>query len=78
MRYTIWSAQFCRANMLMGKYGEALAPFSPQIHDAKEDGLKVTIELNSLEDLHALIKAVAHEIVIYPDNEITIYDDWLE
>jgi hypothetical protein len=78
MRYKIWSAHFYRAESLLKKYGEDLAPFSPQIHDAKEDGLKVTIELNSLEDLRALIKAVAHEIVMYPDNEITIYDDWLE
>lgn len=78
MRYKIWSVQFYRANMLLNKYGEALAPFSPQVHDAKEDGFEVTIELNSLEDLHALIKAVDHEIVMYLDNKITIYDDWLE
>lgn len=74
MRYNIWSPQFFRIDSLMGKYGEVLAPFSPQINDTEG----VTIELNSLEDLSALIKAVGNDIVIDYDNTITIYDDWLE
>lgn len=75
MRYKIWSPQFFRIDSLMEKYGEALAPFSPQIDDTEG----VTIELSSLEDLTALIKAVGNDIVIDSDNTtITIYDDWLE
>lgn len=74
MRYKIWSPQFFRIDYLMEKYGEALAPFSPQIDDTEG----VTIELSSLEDLNALIKAVGNDIVIDSDNVITIYDDWLE
>ena len=74
MRYRIRSPQFYLTGLLMEKYGEALAPFSPQIDDTKV----VMIELNSLEDLNALIRAVDNDIVIDSDNAITIYDYWLE
>lgn len=74
MRYKIWSPQFFRIDSLMEKYGEDLAPFSPQIDDTEG----VTIELSSLEDLNALIRAVDNDIVIDSDNAITIYDYWLE
>ena len=74
MRYRIWSPQFFRIDSFMNKYGEALAPFSPQISGVEG----VTIELNSLEELNALIEAVGNDIVIDSDNTITIYDDWLE
>lgn len=74
MRYRIRSPQFYRTGLLMEKYGEALAPFSPQIDDTKV----VTIELNSLENLNALIRAVDNDIVIDSANAITIYDYWLE
>lgn len=79
MRYKIWSVQFYRANMLLNKYGDALAPFSPQVHEATADEFEtVSIELYSLEELNALIEAVHHDIVIDSGNKITIYDDWLE
>ncbi len=54
-------------------------PCSQAVYEGKDkyDVNIWTIEINSLADLHALMNEVG-KIVIYPENEIQIYDDYIE
>lgn len=54
-------------------------PCSQAVYEGKDefDDNIWTIEINSLAELHALMNEVG-KIVIHPENEIQIYDDYLE
>lgn len=70
MKYQITRASDC--------IGEK-KPCSQAVYEGKDkyDDNIWTIEINSLADLHALMNEVG-TIVIYPENEIKIYDGYIE
>lgn len=59
--------------------GRTKKPCSQAVYEGKDKwGSDMwTIEINSLADLDSLINEVG-KIVIYPENEILIYDDYIE
>jgi hypothetical protein len=69
----------------VGRYGydtETKKPCKNAIHTRKIDGsnayTEYKIELNSIDDIMALIKEVDTDIIISGDNIIEIYNDYRE
>lgn len=65
------------------KYKKILKPFSLKINTDESGFERVTIEINSLQDIVDIIKATDEEIIIsnlYKNENMTIeiYDDWRE